>query len=90
MKLNKEAKALYDKIKDDYGINDTGGLWILQMAAESFQDMRTAQKDLKEFGVTVCDRYNQRKANPAAAVVRDARQQMLNCFKMLKLDLNPE
>ena len=87
MKLSKEAFVLFNDIKEAYSIEDPAGLHILRASCEAFDTMREAQKAVKKFGVVTMDERNRPKANPACAVERDSRAQMLAAFKLLKLDI---
>jgi len=85
--VSKEAKAWYDGLQKAYSIEDQTGLLLLQSAMEAFDRMKDAQAIIQEVGVIYFDRYNQPKPNPACAVERDSRSQMILCLKSLNLDL---
>mgnify|MGYP006141337863 CR=1 FL=1 len=87
--LSIDAQAWWDKITQEYGINDQAGLLLLQCALEAFDRMRQAQANIKEHGICIADRYSQLKSNPACAVERDSRSQMMQALKSLNLDLEP-
>jgi P27 family predicted phage terminase small subunit len=87
--LSAEAAEWWARIQAEYAIADNAGLLLLQSAMESFDSMREAQKAVDKHGVTYLDRYQQPKANPACAVVRDSRAQMLAALKQLNLDIEP-
>lgn len=88
-KLSADAQTWWDKIKLEYGIRDQAGLLLLQCALEAFDRMRQAQATIEEHGICIVDRYNQLKSNPACAVERDSRSQMMQALKLLNLDLEP-
>ena len=87
--LSKEAKALWDKLFNEYSIEDEAGLLILQTAMEAFDRMREAQAIIKTEGMMVEDRFFQKKAHPLTTVERDARSAMMQALKNLNLDLEP-
>jgi P27 family predicted phage terminase small subunit len=87
--LSREAKAWWRKIVHEYGISDEAGLLLLQTALEAFDRMRGAQSAIAEDGLTVEDRYSQKKAHPAIAIEHGARAHMLLALKALNLDLEP-
>mgnify|MGYP006442489863 CR=1 FL=1 len=89
MDLSKEATEIYEAIKDEYGIDDRGGLLLLKQAFECYDEMRKAQKAIEKNGITFTDRFGQTKPNPAQKVVKDSRNQMLKCIKDLNLDIEP-
>ena len=71
-----EAKAWWKKILSEYQIDDEVGLLLLQTALEAFGTMRCCDEQIKSDGLTVLDRFEQRKAHPLLTVQRDAR-----CFR---------
>ena len=71
----------------EYQIDDVEGLFLLQSALESFDQMRRAEKELADVAeLKLTDRYGQTRNHPASIVARDSKNQMLNCLKALKLD----
>jgi P27 family predicted phage terminase small subunit len=87
--LSPEARGLWESIRSEYDVGDPGGLLILQSACEAFDRMRQAQRRLRREGLTVTDRFGQRKANPLTLIERDSRSAMLAALKQLNLDLEP-
>ena len=73
----------------EFGIEDAGGLLILQTAAEAFVRMRLAQESIHKDGMTTTDRWGQVKPHPLLNTERDARGQLLGAIKQLNLDLEP-
>lgn len=87
--LSKEGQSLWDKLLNEYSIEDEAGLLILQTAIEAFDRMREAQSIIKTEGLTVLDRFDQKKAHPLTTVERDSRSAMMQALKSLNLDLEP-
>jgi len=87
--LSVAAKRWWREIEAEYGIEDAGGLLVLQSACEAFDRMRQAQAILAAEGLVTRDRFGQAKVHPAAIVERDSRAQMLAAIKQLNLDLEP-
>jgi len=87
--LSAEARKWWESIRQEYDVEDAGGLLILQSAVEAFDRMRQAQRRLKKEGLTATDRFGQRKAHPATVIERDSRGAMLSALKQLNLDLEP-
>lgn len=87
--LSPEAAGWWQRLTDDYGIEDQAGRLLLQTALESFDRMRQCQAAIKQDGPTVPDRFGQLKAHPLATVERDSRNQMLGALKALNLDIEP-
>lgn len=87
--LSTEAKAWWKRLASEYGIEDDAGLLLLQTGLEAFDRMRVAQEAIREEGMTVFDRFGQRKAHPLLPAERDARAQMLAALRALNLDVEP-
>lgn len=87
--LSTEARTWWKRLVSEYAIDDDAGLLLLQTAMEAFDRMRAAQEAIREDGVTVLDRFGQRKAHPLLPAERDARSQMLVALKALNLDVEP-
>ena len=88
-RLSAEAVKWRDKLRGAYELEDAAGQLYLQLAAESFDLMRSAEKILDREGLTVKDRFGQPKANPAVLVQRDARAALLRALRALNLDVEP-
>ena len=58
--LSKEGKALWDKLFNEYTIEDEAGLLILQTAMEAFDRMRGAQAVIAVVGMMIEDRFFQK------------------------------
>lgn len=87
--LSTEAKAWWKRLASEYGIEDDAGLLLLQTGLEAFDRMRIAQAAISRDGMTVLDRFGQRKAHPLLPAERDARAQMLAALRALNLDVEP-
>ncbi len=87
--LSPEAKRIYRRITGEYCdiIEDPAGHLILVAAMEAFDRMKQAQAAIAEHGLVFLDRYEQPRANPAAAAERDSRAAMLSALKQLNLDV---
>lgn len=87
--LSTEAKAWWKRLASEYSIEDDAGLLLLQTGLEAFDRMRLAQEAIQRDGMTVRDRFDQRKPHPLLPAERDARAQMLAALKALNLDVEP-
>ncbi len=87
--LSTEARRWWRRLTTEFEIGDDAGLLLLQTALESFDRMRECQRSIAADGVTVLDRFRQRKPHPLLAAERDARSQMLLALKNLNLDVAP-
>jgi len=87
--LSREAKRWWNRLQNEYLIEDEAGKLILETALLSFDRMREAQVILETEGMTILDRFGQKKAHPLCAVERDARSGMLQYLKALNLDVEP-
>ena len=86
--LSREARQLHAELAQEYAIHDAAGRRLLLTACECLDRMRRAQKLIKRHGELLTARDGL-KANPAVAIERDARAQMLACLKQLNLDVEP-
>jgi len=87
--LSTQSKALWKRLASEYAIDDDAGLLLLETAMEARDRMRGAQEAIERDGMTVLDRFGQRKAHPLLPAERDARSQMLAALKALNLDVEP-
>jgi phage terminase small subunit len=74
---------------DEFALDDQAAVLLLEVALAAFDEMRAAQRIVAKEGLTTRDRFGQVRANPAAAIVRDARLGMLRAFQRLNLDVEP-
>jgi P27 family predicted phage terminase small subunit len=87
--LSAEAKAWWQRLRDEYSLDDEAGRLLLQCALEAFDRMRECQKAIAKDGLVARGSKRQPRAHPLLAVERDARGQMLAALKALNLDLEP-
>ena len=83
-----EAKALWREIAGGWAL-DPPAVKILGIACESLMRRREAQAVLAREGLTVLDRFKQRKAHPATTIERDSATTFLAALRALHLDLEP-
>ena len=88
--LSVEAKQIYRGLVDEYGIDDTAGLRILQASLESFDRATRARKQIDEDGMTVTDKYGQVRPHPLLANERDSRAAFLAGLRCLNLGLESD
>jgi P27 family predicted phage terminase small subunit len=84
--LSAESTRLWKQIHEEYVIEDRHGLMLLECALESLDRVRQAQEQIRQHGVCIVDRYDQLKTNPACAVERDQKTQMIGALKQLGLN----
>ncbi len=89
--LSREAKGIWRRLTTEYRFDpdDHAGLLILATSLEAYDRMRTCQKEIKEHGLMLVDRHEQRRPNGAVAAERDARAAWLAGLKSLNLDAEP-
>ena len=78
-KIAKEAKKLKKNILAEFNISDRGGLEILERAIESFVRMRQAEAIIDKEGLTVVNRFDEKKEHPALNTERKARVSVFTC-----------
>jgi len=88
-KLSPEAQAWFDRLRSEYGIEDSAGLLLLQSAMEAFDRLQECSASIAAHGASCPDRFGQLKAHPLLGPERDARAAMLSALKSLNLDLEP-
>jgi P27 family predicted phage terminase small subunit len=86
--LSHEAKDLWRKITEGWQL-DESALKLLEMACESLDRMREAQRIIKEQGLTTADRYGKSVAHPCVLIERDSKQSFLRFMRALELDVEP-
>lgn len=83
--LKAEGRRMWERLMDDYDLDDAAGLALLQAACEAFQRAQEARVRLDKDGAVIEDRFGQLKAHPMAAIERDARGQMIAALRALRL-----
>jgi P27 family predicted phage terminase small subunit len=68
---------------------EPAALAVLAVACEALQRLRQAQEAIRADGLTVLDRFGQKKNHPALLTERDARSGFLTAIRQLGLDLEP-
>ena len=87
--LGKHGADLYQRIVNEFGIDDSGGLQLLLACCEALDRLRQVQEVIAKDGVTVQDRFGQVRPHPLLTVERDCRTQIISSIKNLNLDLEP-
>ena len=87
--LSPEAQRWWRRLQGEYALSDEAALLLLETALTAFDRMRQAQAAIAKDGVTVRDKWEQLKINPAVNAERDARSGMLQSLKALCLDIEP-
>jgi hypothetical protein len=76
-------------MKTDYGIEDTGGIAVLTLAAQALDRAEAARMAIENDGMFITDRWGAKRPHPGVAIERDARAGALSAIKNLRLDLEP-
>lgn len=87
-RLSREAKRWWNTLVSEWQL-DSAALLILEGGLEAFDRMRAAQRLIEAEGLTVTDRFGQRKVHPAVLIERDCKATLLRKLKSLALDLEP-
>jgi hypothetical protein len=87
--LSSASRRWWAMMKEDYGIEDSGGLAVLTLAARALDRAEAAKAVIDREGMLVTDRFGCAKAHPCCAIERDARASMLTAIRNLHLDLQP-
>lgn len=84
--LSSEAKRRWNKILDEYEIEDQTALTLLETALKAFDELNAAQKLLRDDGLVTKDRFGCLRPHPAVQIVKTARAGMIAAFRALRLD----
>ena len=87
--VRRESRAEVRRLASEYGIDDSGGLLWLQTWADADTTERDCQDIINKEGLTVVDRFGQKKSHPLLTTIRDARSQKMLALKNLCLDIEP-
>jgi phage terminase small subunit len=87
--LTDESKVIWGEILEEYVIEDSAGLKILQTALEAYDRAQKARATIDEQGMIFYDKFNQKKPHPLLSTERDSRAAFLAGLKQLNLDLEP-
>ncbi len=87
--LSTESKKFFRYVATEYAINDPAGLRLLQSAAEALDRIKQCRDQIAIDGVSIVDRFGQRRAHPLLCIERDNRAAFLAAVKSLNLDLEP-
>lgn len=87
--LSATAQKKWLALQDEYSITDGGGLFLLNLIFECWDQAAAAREILEADGYVVeNDTTGTKRANPAAAILKEARQTMLKALGMLSLDVS--
>ena len=87
--LSRESAQFFKKIAEEYSISDEAGIRLLFNASQALDIIEKCKKQIDADGMMVVDRFQQKKAHPLLATMRDANATFLHCLKSLNLDLEP-
>jgi P27 family predicted phage terminase small subunit len=87
--LTRESRSLWKRLVLEYGIEDAGGLAVLQQACEALDRLRQAQAAITQDGPVIVDRFGQQKGHPMLATEQASRAAFLAAIKHLGLDVEP-
>jgi P27 family predicted phage terminase small subunit len=83
--LSLTARKLWRDICASHEVAHANQFALLRSACEAFDRAEGARQILAAEGITTKDRFGQLRAHPACAIERDARGQMIACFRALGL-----
>jgi P27 family predicted phage terminase small subunit len=86
--LSAASRRWYRQVADEF-VLEAHHLKVLQAAAEAWDRMQQAQREIAVRGLLIEDRFGVPKANPAVNIERDARTAFLRAVRELDLDLDP-
>jgi len=83
------SRALWLRLQREYGITDSGGLALLELAAQAYRRLVEARGILDAQGLTITNHRGEVRAHPLVTVERDARIAVVATLKQLGLELEP-
>lgn len=83
--LSLYARELWQRLLNDYHLDDAAGLALVRAACESFDRAEAARATVAAEGAIVRDRFGQARAHPAITVERDARAQLVAAVRAMRL-----
>lgn len=86
--LSKKAKEQWRRIVEAFQIDDEPGRMLLTSACEAYDRLAQARAELKRDGISVIDRWGQRKQHPSVLTEASARSQMHSALRLLNMDVN--
>ncbi len=86
--LREAGKLLWKRIIAEFDLEDHA-LAVLELICQAQDRWADARKVLDAEGVITLDRFDQKRAHPAAAVERDSRQAVVRGLRSMGLDLEP-
>jgi phage terminase small subunit len=87
-KLSNEAKKVFRTITKEWTL-DASGLILLNTALEAFDRLKAAQALIEEEGIIITTPTGHKRPHPGLRIEKEARQGLLQAWKMLNLDLEP-
>lgn len=87
--LSGDAKAFWERVRRDYGIEDPAGLRLLKLASEALQTAETAREVLHRDGLTYVDRFGAPRPRPEARLQTAAMTTFRALVRELRLDPIP-
>jgi len=87
--LGAAGRALWNKLQQEYALEDQGGLESLLTAARSEDDIQRMRARLAKDGDLIADRFGQLKASPLLQSIRGAETIKRQALRALNLDIEP-
>ena len=84
--LSPAAKKWWMRIQREYADWTPDALLTLENTLRAFDRLEQARAEVDQYGITVLDRFGQRRTNPAVQIERDSRAAVLAGLKALGLD----
>jgi P27 family predicted phage terminase small subunit len=84
--LSASTKFWWVRLRDDYGVADSEGLLLLEVAARALDRLNEIQAIITKDGAAVTDRFGQVKPHPLLTAEKDARHGLLAALKALGLE----
>ncbi|MCB2184018.1 MAG: hypothetical protein KQH63_18485 [Desulfobulbaceae bacterium] len=88
--LQNEGKRFWRKVLNEFQLEDSHHLKILQVACECLDRITEARAEVEKEGAYIKDRFNQTKEHPGQKTERDNKILFARLIRELQLDIPPE
>lgn len=89
--LSRAAKRKWRKLQEEYSIVDGGGLLLLSTLMDAWDQAAAARNIMERDGFILENpSTGHKRAHPAAAILKEARQSMFKALSMLGLEAADE
>lgn len=86
--LAEPTRKWFEEVCSDYEL-ESHHTRLLEMACQAWDEFQAARAAVAEHGLTIVDRYGQRRESPEVGIARQAKTQFCRLIRELALDVAP-